>query len=171
MRRLWVRWFGWRRRWYKYPRCKMRRRSMREVSEAEKRESRRSSVRVWVTYGAATFLFGGGIGLVAACLFMGDHDKAKDVFMAILPISTAVVTYWFANRASSKNVSNGIDSEPQPTTADETEPSPPASQDRLPPPDKQGVLPPPDKTPSTEPMGSYSAKSEETQIHDDENEQ
>ena len=107
---------------------------MREVSEAEKRESRRSSVRVWVTYGAAIFLFGGGIGLVVACLFMGDPDKAKDVFMAILPISTAVVTYWFANRANSKNISNGIDSEPQPTTttADETKPSPPASQLALP---------------------------------------
>ena len=135
---------------------------MREVSEAEKRESRRSSVRVWVTYGAATFLFGGGIGLVAACLFMGDPDKAKDVFMAILPISTAVVTYWFANRASNKNVSNGIDSEPQHPTANETKPSDPAPQD---------ILSLPDKTSATQPMESYSARSQETQRGDDENKQ
>ena len=104
---------------------------MREMSEAEKRESRRSSVRIWVTYGAAAFLFGGGIALVAAFFFMEDYDKATGVFMAVSPISTAVVTYWFANRAnsknwfanraSSKNISNGIDSESQHPAADENE--------------------------------------------------
>ena len=29
-------------------------------------------------------------------------DDAKDIFLAILPIASAVITYWFASRQSEK---------------------------------------------------------------------
>ena len=69
------------------------------TSEEEKRENRRSRVRIIVTYFAAGFLF------IVGPLFIGyfaiikeDIPAAKDLFLTILPISAAVVTYWFAKR-------------------------------------------------------------------------
>ena len=81
------------------------------MTEAEKRETRRSAVRVVVTYIAAGFLFIVGTLLVGAFLWKGSHQEAKDVFLTILPISAAVVTYWFANRTNSKRTPNATDGE------------------------------------------------------------
>jgi len=64
----------------------------------EKRESRRSLVRIYVTYCAAAFLFCVGSLLVAWLMWDKKYDEAKDLFMAILPVSAAVVSYWFAGR-------------------------------------------------------------------------
>lgn len=67
----------------------------------EKRENRRSAVRVVVTYIATGFLFIVGAALVGYFIATGKHDDGKDIFLAILPIASAVITYWFAARQSS----------------------------------------------------------------------
>ena len=69
-------------------------------------EERRSQVRVWVTYIAAFFVFFGGALLIAYyALFTDEVNLAKDIFLAILPIATGVVTFWFAGRAHEKAAS------------------------------------------------------------------
>jgi len=70
-------------------------------------ESRRSWVRVYVTYGAAAFIFLGGLIVLA----IGWSEKItdpklttiKDFYHSILPIATTIVTYWFATRKTSKD--------------------------------------------------------------------
>ncbi|MDE0100291.1 MAG: hypothetical protein OXM87_11920 [Truepera sp.] len=73
-------------------------------------EARRSHVRVIVTYGAAGFLFAGGLALIAVALLTQAQNPgfaaAKDLFTAISPIATGVVTYWFASRSVEKNSQN-----------------------------------------------------------------
>ena len=68
------------------------------ITAEEIRNSRKSAVRVLVTYIAAGFLFAGGAGFVAALLILGQVEDAKNVFLAILPVSAAVITFWFAGR-------------------------------------------------------------------------
>ena len=70
----------------------------------EKQELRRNKVRVLVTYAAAVYLFVFG-PLVVVCLFnapkeSGNVAAAKDMFMALLPIASGIVAYWFAARGS-----------------------------------------------------------------------
>ena len=65
----------------------------------------RSSVRIFVTFGAAGFIFVVGGILVTLPLFRSSVDEnsfalGKDMFMAILPVASTVVTYWFATRRS-----------------------------------------------------------------------
>ena len=65
-------------------------------------DGRRSLVRQVVTYSAALFVFvGGGIMIITLAVYSGEDgiDAAKDLFTAILPIATGVITYWFAGRA------------------------------------------------------------------------
>ena len=78
-----------------------------EMPESEKRESRRSMVRVYVTYAAAIFLFGGGAILIATLFFTGKTDEAKDLFLAIMPVSAAVISYWFATRRPASAAGSG----------------------------------------------------------------
>ena len=68
------------------------------MEQKEELESRRSKVRVYVTYVAAGFIFIGGGAFIAVLVFLQEIDSAKDIFMAILPLATSVVTYWFATR-------------------------------------------------------------------------
>ena len=68
------------------------------MEQKEELELRRSKVRVYVTYTAAGFIFIGGGAFIAVLMFLKDTDSAKDIFMAILPLATSVVTYWFATR-------------------------------------------------------------------------
>ena len=72
--------------------------SAEERLEREKRESRRSAVRTRVTYLAAGFLFLVGASVVGFLLATDKVNEAKDIFLAILPVAAAVVTYWFATR-------------------------------------------------------------------------
>ncbi len=78
-----------------------------EIPEGEKRESRRSMVRVYVTYAAAIFLFGGGALLVTTLFITGRVDDAKDLFLAIMPVSAAVISYWFATRRPASAAGGG----------------------------------------------------------------
>lgn len=71
---------------------------MASTEEHQRQESRRSQVRVLVTYGAALFLFFGGALMIAVLLCMEDKDSAKDLFLAIMPVSAGILSYWFASR-------------------------------------------------------------------------
>ena len=68
----------------------------------EERENRRSAVRMVVTYVATGFLFVVGAAISGYFLATGKEDDGKDIFLAILPIAAAVITYWFASRQGSK---------------------------------------------------------------------
>ena len=70
-------------------------------SAEEQRENNRSAVRMVVTYVATGFLFVVGAALVGYFITTGERDDGKDIFLAILPIASAVITYWFASRQSS----------------------------------------------------------------------
>jgi hypothetical protein len=71
------------------------------VEEIEaKRQLRRSHVRIVITYVAAGFLFFGGYGMVAYLLACGKIDEAKSLFLSILPVSAAVISFWFGGRKS-----------------------------------------------------------------------
>ena len=74
-----------------------------KVQEAkEKRENRKSWVRVIVTYVAAGFIFIGGGSLIVIFSLKGKEDEAMNVFNIILPIAAGIVTYWFATRSNQK---------------------------------------------------------------------
>ena len=78
-----------------------------EETEKEKRESRRSMVRISVTYSAAFFLFAGGFLMVAYLLIGNQYQQAKEIFLTVLPVSAAIVSYWFAGRSPGKSGSGG----------------------------------------------------------------
>ena len=64
---------------------------------------RRSRVRMWITYGAGLFLFGGGAAFIACLIWVTNEkilDVAREVFAILVPIATGVITYWFADQRS-----------------------------------------------------------------------
>ena len=67
-------------------------------TEDKQLERNRSLVRVLVTYMAAGFLFIVGAALVGYFVAVNKDDDGKDLFLAILPVAAAIVTYWFATR-------------------------------------------------------------------------
>ena len=66
-------------------------------------KKRRSLVRMYVTYIAAAFVFGVGTILILYGIIEDMHDFARDVFNVVLPIGTAIITYWFAGRSAEKS--------------------------------------------------------------------
>ena len=71
----------------------------------EKTNSARSAVRRWVTYIATAFVFGGGTVMIIGFVIFGGETgiaAAKDLFTAILPIGTGIITFWFAGRSHEK---------------------------------------------------------------------
>ena len=70
------------------------------MSSEEIREARKSLVRVVVTYAAAGFLFIGGTIFIAFLIWTNQRDEAITLFNTILPVSAAIVSYWFAGRGS-----------------------------------------------------------------------
>lgn len=77
------------------------------MTVAQRRELRKSRVRVVVTYAAAAHLFVFG---PLFCYWLINHavdaqgqplpgiTAAKDLFMATFPISSSILAYWFATR-------------------------------------------------------------------------
>ena len=63
---------------------------------------RRSKVRMNVTYLAALFVFFGAAAMIVYAFIVKDNAMAKDTFTVVLPIGTAVITYWFAGRSAEK---------------------------------------------------------------------
>ena len=68
----------------------------------EKRENRKSLVRVIVTYAATTFLFLGGPALMVYFIIEGDSDEALNIFRTLLPVAAAIISFWFGVRGSNK---------------------------------------------------------------------
>ena len=68
------------------------------ISAEEKQKIRKSQVRVRITYAAAIFLFLGGPLLIITLLLNDRRDEALAVFNTILPVSAAIISYWFAGR-------------------------------------------------------------------------
>ncbi|MCY4298268.1 MAG: hypothetical protein OXC61_03090 [Flavobacteriaceae bacterium] len=85
-----------------------------KVIEAKAKKSR-SLVRVRVTQFASCYAFIGSAVLVIAIAFAGEFGneswihQAKDIFLAVLPISAGILGYWFAGRSNSNEVSNRIE--------------------------------------------------------------
>ncbi len=77
------------------------------ITAKEKRENRKSWVRVIVTYVAAAFIFVGGGSLIVIFGLKCKEDEAMNVFNIILPIAAGIVTYWFATRSNQKANKNG----------------------------------------------------------------
>lgn len=77
-----------------------------------------------VTYGAAgfAFLFGGALVIVA--VFKKGYSAAKDLFLAILPTATTIVTYWFSSRTAEKSHPSSALTIP-PTSGQQVPPPPP----------------------------------------------
>ena len=72
-----------------------------------KLEDRRSGVRVWVTRGAAGYVFVGIPLLVAVRLVLGDNvniDAVKDLYLLGVPVASGVIGYWFAARDGDKRL-------------------------------------------------------------------
>ena len=62
----------------------------------------RSMVRVNVTKFAALFLFVGGAILITAFMIIKDYVMAKDLFLAIMPVSASIIAFWFGGRGTGK---------------------------------------------------------------------
>ena len=71
------------------------------MNSKEKQEIRKSQVRVRVTYIAAAFLFGGGGIFIILLICFGKVEEALDLFLTLLPVSAAVISFWFAGRGGS----------------------------------------------------------------------
>ena len=76
------------------------------MSTEETREARKSLVRVVVTYGAAGFLFIGGTFFILFLIWTGQRTDAIALFNTILPVSAAIVSYWFAGRGNQPKQGN-----------------------------------------------------------------
>ena len=87
---------------------------------------------MWVTYGAAAFLFGGGAIFMLCLIFAPDKNAeiGREVFTMLVPIATGVITYWFADQRSEGSEepktpntgSNGADQPTQPINTTENNP-------------------------------------------------
>jgi len=63
---------------------------------------RKSAVRVRVTYAATGYALLGALVLIIGAVASGDINTGKDIFLAVLPVATGVITYWFADRSRGK---------------------------------------------------------------------
>ena len=69
-------------------------------------ELKRSGVRIFVTKPAAIFVIGGTAALIVGALWCWGFTEAKDIFLAVLPVATGVITYWFADRSRGRKPSD-----------------------------------------------------------------
>ncbi len=90
------------------------------VSAEEERENRKSQVRVKVTYWAAAFLFGGGSLFIVFYIFKGMEQQANALFLAILPVSASIVSFWFASRKPMESGNGNTSGGSETTTSPET---------------------------------------------------
>ncbi len=79
----------------------------------EKIEARRSFVRISMTWAAGIFLFFGGALLIGAFFWKEDYLLSKDLFLAIMPIASAIISYWFASRDKGRIADGRSDNEGQ----------------------------------------------------------
>lgn len=72
------------------------------MTETEKLEDRRSKVRIYITYWATGFLFLFGPFFIGFLYFQDKHAEAINLFQTILPVSAAIVSFWFGARRGHK---------------------------------------------------------------------
>jgi len=96
----------------------------------ERLDRRRNLVRISITYTAGVFLFIFGPAVILILIFHDESkhiDEAMNLFNVILPISSAIVSYWFAGRKSFDNVNqlpnNGLPHPPNNTEPDKNLPA------------------------------------------------
>lgn len=99
----------------KYRTCLERLLKLEGMTVENRKELRRSRVRILVTYFAAVYLFWIG-PILCYCLFFHAVDDngvavpgiedAKNLYMSILPISSGILAYWFGTRS---NATRAID--------------------------------------------------------------
>ena len=77
-------------------RLKQKIKTLEKVASAK--EIKKSKVRIWVTYTATAFLFVGGPLLMLYAFRCDKTDEAISIFQSILPISAAIISFWFAGR-------------------------------------------------------------------------
>ena len=65
-----------------------------------KKEDRKSRVRVLITYAAAVFIFVISPAFMFYLYVCGEKNDALTLFNVLLPVSTGVIAYWFANRSA-----------------------------------------------------------------------
>ncbi len=73
-----------------------------ETEKHQELQRIRSMVRVNVTKFAALFLFVGGTIMITAFMFVKDYSMAKDLFLAIMPVSASIIAFWFGGRGTGK---------------------------------------------------------------------
>jgi len=64
-------------------------------------DERKAHVRVYVTYWATAFIFGGGVALMLTLLFLNLHDEVLQVFNSLLPVASGIIAFWFGARGRS----------------------------------------------------------------------
>jgi len=74
----------------------------KEMTHQERLETRKSRVRVIVTYAAAGFLFGGGTVFISFLIWTGQKDDALDLFQTTFPVCAAIIAFWFGGRGKPK---------------------------------------------------------------------
>lgn len=92
-----------------------------QTSIQETIESRKSRVRVLVTYAAAGWVFLGSILLIIfmslVTIFANQYEQivndAKGVFTMVLPVATGIITYWFASRPQASSSSSNSSEQQQ----------------------------------------------------------
>ena len=68
--------------------------------------TRKSLVRVGVTYAAAFFLFIVGPLLILGLILSADQENALEVFNTLLPVAAAIIAFWFAGRGKGHQKQN-----------------------------------------------------------------
>ena len=72
---------------------------LEERSKEERIAIRQNWVRILVTYIATSFIFVGGLGLIALAIYSSFNlETAKDLYLSILPVATSIIAYWFGSR-------------------------------------------------------------------------
>ncbi len=90
-----------------------------QMTVEERRQDRRSKVRVIVTYWAALYIFGGAAALIALALWgnltKDNFEIVREIFTLALPIATGVITYWFATRQQGQPETTVPETSPEPS--------------------------------------------------------
>ncbi|WP_420636660.1 hypothetical protein [Candidatus Palauibacter sp.] len=71
------------------------------LSVDEQIKIRRSRVRTMVTHGAAWFLFGGAMLLIAYLMIRGGTEgrqQGVDLFQTVLPVAASIIAFWFGRQ-------------------------------------------------------------------------
>ena len=68
----------------------------------QKIKMRKSRVRVRISYWAAGFLFFGGSVFIVFLIWTRKLTEALQLFNTILPVSAAIISFWFAGRGGGK---------------------------------------------------------------------